>query len=154
MPSKCGPPSAARPANTLPSASPIVTSTVAYGDRITYRLTLSTPVDYGISNVVRAVRPAGSVPQGAYPSEEKLFDRVVRTALVIDRRKLRATLFKAGKQIWTSRVGIGAPCGSCVVITIAPGQALPGLGKVQANEKRGKAWIVVTDKGFIGAEPR
>ena len=37
---------------------------------------------------------------------------------------------------------------------IAPGQALPGLGKVQAIEKRGKAWIVVTDKGFIGAEAR
>jgi hypothetical protein len=32
---------------------------------------------------------------------------IVRTALVIDRKALRATLFKAGKQIWTSRVGIG-----------------------------------------------
>jgi hypothetical protein len=37
---------------------------------------------------------------------------------------------------------------------IAPGQALPGVGKVQAIEKRGKAWIVVTDKGFIGTEVR
>ena len=32
---------------------------------------------------------------------------IVRTVLVIDRRNLRATLFRAGKQIWTSRVGIG-----------------------------------------------
>ena len=37
-------------------------STAAYGETITYRLTLSTPVDYDIFNVVRAVRPAGSVP--------------------------------------------------------------------------------------------
>ena len=32
---------------------------------------------------------------------------IVKTRLVIDRRALRATLFKNGKQIWTSRVGIG-----------------------------------------------
>jgi len=32
---------------------------------------------------------------------------IVRTALVIDRKALRATLFKAGKPILTSRVGIG-----------------------------------------------
>ena len=32
---------------------------------------------------------------------------IVRTALVIDRKGLRATLFKSGKQIWSSRVGIG-----------------------------------------------
>jgi hypothetical protein len=32
---------------------------------------------------------------------------IVKTQLVIDRRALRATLFKSGKQIWSSRVGIG-----------------------------------------------
>lgn len=32
---------------------------------------------------------------------------IVRTALVIDRSKLRATLYKGGKQIWSARVGIG-----------------------------------------------
>jgi hypothetical protein len=37
---------------------------------------------------------------------------------------------------------------------VAPGQTLPGVGKVLAIEKRGKAWMVVTDKGFIGAEVR
>lgn len=31
----------------------------------------------------------------------------VRTQLVIDRRKLRATLYKRGKKIWSARVGIG-----------------------------------------------
>lgn len=32
---------------------------------------------------------------------------IVRTRLVVDRRGLRATLFKNGKKIWSSRVGIG-----------------------------------------------
>ena len=32
---------------------------------------------------------------------------IVKTLLVIDRRGLRATLFKNGKKIWSSRVGIG-----------------------------------------------
>ena len=32
---------------------------------------------------------------------------IVRTLLVIDRRKLRATLYKGGKKIWNARVGIG-----------------------------------------------
>jgi hypothetical protein len=35
--------------------------------------------------------------------------RVVETRLVVDRRRLRATLFKRGKAIWRSPVGIGAP---------------------------------------------
>jgi hypothetical protein len=32
---------------------------------------------------------------------------VVRTHLKIDRRALRATLYRSGKKIWTSRIGIG-----------------------------------------------
>jgi hypothetical protein len=32
---------------------------------------------------------------------------IVRTQLVIDRRQLRATLFKNGKKVWSARVGIG-----------------------------------------------
>ena len=34
---------------------------------------------------------------------------VVETQLIIDRRALRATLFKRGKRIWTSRIGVGKP---------------------------------------------
>lgn len=37
---------------------------------------------------------------------------------------------------------------------VTPGQNIPGVGKVLSIEKRGKAWIVVTDKGFIGTETR
>lgn len=33
--------------------------------------------------------------------------RVVRTHLVVDRRRLRATLRRSGKVIWTSRIGVG-----------------------------------------------
>jgi hypothetical protein len=32
---------------------------------------------------------------------------IVKTALVVDRSKLKATLYKSGKQIWSARVGIG-----------------------------------------------
>ncbi|MDP1849559.1 MAG: L,D-transpeptidase [Solirubrobacteraceae bacterium] len=32
---------------------------------------------------------------------------IVQTQLVVDRRKLRATLYKKGKKIWSARVGIG-----------------------------------------------
>jgi lipoprotein-anchoring transpeptidase ErfK/SrfK len=32
---------------------------------------------------------------------------IVKTALVVDRGKLRATLYKSGKKIWSARVGIG-----------------------------------------------
>jgi hypothetical protein len=34
---------------------------------------------------------------------------VVRTQLVVSRRTLRATLFRAGRVIWSSPVGVGAP---------------------------------------------
>lgn len=34
---------------------------------------------------------------------------VVRTQLVVNRKTLRATLFKRGRKIWSARVGIGAP---------------------------------------------
>jgi len=32
---------------------------------------------------------------------------IVRTQLIVDRKKLRATLYKKGKKIWSARVGIG-----------------------------------------------
>lgn len=35
--------------------------------------------------------------------------RVVTTRLVVDRRRLRATLYRSGKRFWSARVGIGAP---------------------------------------------
>lgn len=42
--------------------------------------------------------------------EENLSNlKVVETHLTIDRRKLRATLRKRGKTIWTSPIGVGAP---------------------------------------------
>jgi hypothetical protein len=42
--------------------------------------------------------------------EENLSNlKVVETHLTIDRKKLRATLRKGGRTIWSSRVGVGAP---------------------------------------------
>ena len=35
--------------------------------------------------------------------------RVVTTRLVINRRLLRATLYRSGKRVWSARVGIGSP---------------------------------------------
>ncbi len=35
---------------------------------------------------------------------------------------------------------------------VAPGQSLPGVGRVEAIERRGKAWFVVTQKGVIGMD--
>ena len=35
--------------------------------------------------------------------------RRVNTRLVVNRKRLRATLFRDGREIWSSRVGIGAP---------------------------------------------
>lgn len=33
---------------------------------------------------------------------------------------------------------------------VSPGMMLPGLGKVEAIERRGRQWVVVTPKGYIG----
>ena len=35
--------------------------------------------------------------------------KLVRTRLVVDRGRLRATLTRSGKRIWRSRIGVGAP---------------------------------------------
>jgi hypothetical protein len=35
--------------------------------------------------------------------------RVVRTFLRVDRRRLRATLFRSGRRVWRAPVGVGAP---------------------------------------------
>ena len=45
----------------------------------------------------------GWVPRGALGPL-----RVSRTKLLVDRRKLKATLFRDGRAVWSSRVGIGA----------------------------------------------
>ncbi|MCG7393517.1 hypothetical protein MHY87_11425 [Microvirga sp. ACRRW] len=34
---------------------------------------------------------------------------------------------------------------------VMPGNMIPGVGRVEAIERRGARWVVVTDKGFIGA---
>jgi hypothetical protein len=35
---------------------------------------------------------------------------------------------------------------------VAPGQSVAAVGRIEAIERRGKAWVVVTSKGVIGAE--
>lgn len=37
---------------------------------------------------------------------------------------------------------------------VVPGQTLPSVGRVEAIERRGKTWVVVTSKGFIGVPER
>ena len=50
-------------------------------------------------------RPNGSM--GWVPREALGGWHVVRTQLVVDRRRLRATLFRSGRRIWSARVGVG-----------------------------------------------
>ena len=50
-------------------------------------------------------RPNGST--GWVPREALGAWRVVRTQFVVDRRRLRATLYRSGRRIWSSRVGVG-----------------------------------------------
>jgi hypothetical protein len=52
-------------------------------------------------------RPNGR--KGWVPLDELDELRLVRTKLVVNRRALRATLYLSGLEIWTSRIGIGAP---------------------------------------------
>lgn len=35
---------------------------------------------------------------------------------------------------------------------VSPGMTVPGLGRVEAIERRGRQWVVVTSKGYIGGE--
>jgi len=52
-------------------------------------------------------RPNGQV---GWVREDKLSNlKTIQTHLTIDRTKLKATLRKDGRRIWTSRVGVGAP---------------------------------------------
>lgn len=34
---------------------------------------------------------------------------------------------------------------------VAPGGVVPGVGRVESIERRGRSWVVLTDKGFIGS---
>lgn len=34
---------------------------------------------------------------------------------------------------------------------VAPGGMVPGVGRVESIERRGRSWVVLTDKGFIGS---
>jgi hypothetical protein len=36
------------------------------------------------------------------------------------------------------------------LIEVGPGETVPGVGRVEAIERRGKRWVVVTSKGLIG----
>lgn len=35
------------------------------------------------------------------------------------------------------------------VLEVSPGETVPGIGKVRKLEKRGKSWVLLTDKGYI-----
>ena len=49
-------------------------------------------------------------PQTGWVRRESLGRlRAVRTKLVVDRRRLRATLLRDGRRVWSARVGIGTP---------------------------------------------
>jgi hypothetical protein len=37
---------------------------------------------------------------------------------------------------------------------VVPGRNLPGAGRVEAIERRGRIWVVVTTKGVIGPPER
>ena len=50
-------------------------------------------------------RPNGST--GWVPRDALGAWRIVRTQLVIQRRRLRATLYRSGRRIWSARIGIG-----------------------------------------------
>jgi hypothetical protein len=53
------------------------------------------------------MRPNGRT---GWVTREALADlEVVRTRLVVDRRALKATLYRRGRAIWSSRIGVGAP---------------------------------------------
>lgn len=52
-------------------------------------------------------RPNGST--GWVPREALGEWRVVRTQLVVDRRRLRATLYRSGRRVWSARIGVGKP---------------------------------------------
>lgn len=52
-------------------------------------------------------RPNGST--GWVPREALGEWRVVRTQLIVDRRRLRATLYRSGRRVWSARIGVGKP---------------------------------------------
>jgi L,D-transpeptidase catalytic domain len=52
-------------------------------------------------------RPNGRT--GYVPEQALSPLRVVETQLIVDRKRLKATLYKRGRAIWSSPVGIGAP---------------------------------------------
>ena len=39
------------------------------------------------------------------------------------------------------------------LLEVAPGQSLTGIGRVEAIEKRGRSWVVVTNRGIITSQP-
>jgi hypothetical protein len=39
------------------------------------------------------------------------------------------------------------------LLEIAPGQSLAGVGRVESIEKRGRSWVVVTNRGIITSQP-
>ena len=39
------------------------------------------------------------------------------------------------------------------IVEVAPGDTLPGVGRVEAVERRGRDWVVVTRQGIVTAQP-
>jgi lipoprotein-anchoring transpeptidase ErfK/SrfK len=71
-------------------------------------------------------RPNGR--RGWVPREALGGLHTVHTALVIDRRRLRATLRRNGRRVWRSRVGVGAPGTPTPAGRFWVRERLPGFG--------------------------
>ena len=39
------------------------------------------------------------------------------------------------------------------IVEVAPGDTLPGVGRVEAVERRGHEWVVVTRQGLVTPQP-
>lgn len=89
--------------------------------------------------------PAGDVTQtGSLPSDAR---PPARPAEVVDPRKSAAEGYtlrdvEDGFALVEGRNGR--------FFEVSPGMSLPGLGRVEAIERRGRQWVVVTPKGYVG----
>lgn len=113
------------------------------GDRLEKRL-----AGPAAATPVAAAAPAPAVPAAA-PQKVASADPSDRTGSVPEKPKA-ATL-----DTWILRDvfdGVAVVEGrNQRLVEVAPGETLPGGGRVEAIERRGKAWVVITSKGLITA---
>ena len=97
-----------------------------------------------------APRQAASTPpqpdtattvQQKSPPEAKTPD--TRTSQALDRPVL------SGWLVHDVRRGVALVEGPAGLMEVAKGQSVPGLGKVEAIERRGRGWIVLTSRGIL-----